>query len=76
MPIFSSCVGDELWVLSLEKAWAKLHKSYWRIDGGFAKEPLHDFTGAPSKKYIPAFGQHHSHKKNKELWKKIKNGEN
>ena len=51
-------------MLSLEKAWAKLHNSYWRIDGGFAKEPMHDFTGAPSKKYLPAVGESQHHKKN------------
>ena len=32
--IFSSANGNELWVIILEKAWAKLHGSYERIIGG------------------------------------------
>lgn len=33
----------------LEKAWAKLHKSYERIEVGFAENVLRDLTGAPTK---------------------------
>ena len=33
-PVFSSANGNELWVIILEKAWAKLHGSYERIIGG------------------------------------------
>lgn len=30
-PAFSKCVGESLWVVLLEKAWAKLYTSYKRI---------------------------------------------
>ena len=33
----------------LEKAWAKLYRSYMNIASGHAEECLHDFTGAPIK---------------------------
>ena len=33
-PIFSKTNGRELWVILIEKAWAKLHNSYCRIIGG------------------------------------------
>ena len=48
-PAFSNANGDELWVLILEKAWAKLHGSYERIEAGFAENVFHDLTGAPTK---------------------------
>mmetsp|Transcript_8610 Transcript_8610/g.8569 ORF Transcript_8610/g.8569 Transcript_8610/m.8569 type:complete len:676 (+) Transcript_8610:23-2050(+) len=38
---------SELWVLLLEKAWAKRFGSYWAIDGGFAQDALRDLTGGP-----------------------------
>ena len=33
-PVFSAAHGNELWVLIMEKAWAKLHNCYHRIIGG------------------------------------------
>ena len=47
-PCFSKANGNELWVLILEKAWAKLHGSYERIEAGFAHNVMNDLTGAPS----------------------------
>ena len=47
-PCFSKAHGNELWVLILEKAWAKVHGSYERIEAGFAHEVMRDMTGAPS----------------------------
>lgn len=34
-PAFSDSVNKELWVMILEKAWAKLYKSYKQIEAGF-----------------------------------------
>lgn len=49
--IFSHANGKELWVILLEKAWAKLHGSYERIIGGIAYETMRDITGAPGFSY-------------------------
>jgi calpain-15 len=46
-PAFSRANGFELWVLILEKAYAKVFRSYERIEGGLAEEALRDLTGAP-----------------------------
>ena len=48
-PVFSRAHGDELWVMLLEKAWAKVHGSYERIEAGYAENVLRDLTGAPTK---------------------------
>jgi len=48
-PAFSNSVNNELWVILLEKAWAKIYTSYKRIEAGYPEEPLHDLTGAPIK---------------------------
>lgn len=39
----------EIWVLVLEKAWAKVYGSYQRIEGGLAGEAFHALTGCPHK---------------------------
>ena len=51
-PFFSKNHGNELWVMILEKAWAKLHGSYKRIESGWAFNAFRDLTGAPSFSYI------------------------
>ena len=38
---------SEIWVLVLEKAWAKVFGSYQRIEGGSAGEALYPLTGSP-----------------------------
>lgn len=38
----------EIWVLLLEKAWAKLNGNYENIERGYNSEALRDLTGAPT----------------------------
>ena len=38
-------------MLLLEKAWAKLHGSYARIESGLCYQTLRDLTGAPAYHY-------------------------
>ena len=50
-PLFAKCHGNELWVLLLEKAYAKLHGNYYLLKGGYANEALLDLTGCPCISY-------------------------
>ena len=40
---------DELWVLLLEKAYAKVYGGYGNIVGGSGLEALKNLTGAPTE---------------------------
>jgi len=44
---FAAANGCELWVILLEKMWAKIHSCYDRIAGGWEFETIRDLTGAP-----------------------------
>lgn len=48
LPAFTRANGPEMWVLLLEKVWAKINGGYDRIIGGLSTEVLHDFTGGPT----------------------------
>ena len=50
-PCFSVSQSGDIWVLILEKAWAKIHRSYERLNGGHADFVYRDLTGAPSYDY-------------------------
>lgn len=69
-PVFTRGNGSELWVLLLEKAWAKTYGSYARIEAGLTRECLHDLTGAPTKYYLTG-----DPTKYDEIWKAIADGE-
>ena len=47
-PCFAKANGPKLWVIILEKAWAKLNGSYSRIESGLDDNAMRDLTGAPS----------------------------
>lgn len=51
-PAFTQNKGPELWVIFLEKAWAKVHGSYERIVAGIVHQTMRDLTGAPSYEYL------------------------
>jgi calpain-15 len=55
--------GCEIWVLLLEKAWAKVYGNYQRIEGGTCDEALHPLTGCPTKNFI-----HSDFKDKDKLW--------
>jgi calpain-15 len=52
VPVFSRAKKNELWVLIMEKAWAKLHGSYAKIEAGLSREALHELTAAPTKPFF------------------------
>ena len=48
-PVYSRANGNELWVLLLEKVYAKLCGNYATLKGGFANEGMMDLTGSPTE---------------------------
>ena len=65
-PCFSRTHGSELWVILMEKAYAKLFKSYANIEAGICKECLINLTGVPTKSLAID---------DDKLWSNIINGE-
>jgi hypothetical protein len=43
--------ANELWVSLIEKAYAKLHRSYQAIEGGWVDAALVDLTGGSGERY-------------------------
>jgi hypothetical protein len=48
-PAFTGSKAGELWVMLLEKAYAKVHGRFETIEGGDARESLNVLTGAPTE---------------------------
>ena len=50
--VFNKSRTNEMWVILLEKAWAKVHGGYLNIESGLSSEALRDLTGASVKTYF------------------------
>ena len=46
-PAFAQGNQSEIWVLLLEKAWAKFYGGYGNVEGGWGREVYNELTGAP-----------------------------
>lgn len=65
-PCFTKGNNDEIWVMLLEKAWAKLHGNYEKVEAGIASESLRSLTGAPVEVFF-------KDDPNIDLWSILKN---
>jgi hypothetical protein len=48
-PMFSKIDSGEIWVMVLEKVWAKIYGDYCVTEYGFMNEAVEDLLGAPSE---------------------------
>ena len=49
LAMFSRSATTDMWVLLLEKAFAKVHGNYFSLRGGMVSEALADLTGCPTE---------------------------
>jgi calpain-15 len=71
-PLFSKCHGNEIWMMLLEKAYAKLHGSYYLLRGGSTFDALLDLSGCPTESYDFKDPYVAEQIKKETLWKMIK----
>jgi len=51
-PLFAKPAGGrQIWIMIIEKCWAKLHGSYGAIVGGLPNEVLQSFSYSPTYHY-------------------------
>ena len=62
-PIFCKPFKNEIWIMLLEKAWAKINKGYINIDNGYSFDVFNSLTPFSSEIII-----HKDFKKENELW--------
>jgi hypothetical protein len=70
-PAFNHSKTGELWVILLEKAWAKIHGGYMNIAAGLTREALRDLTGASAKTIFVE-----QNKANDQVWEEIYDANN
>ena len=72
--IFAHCRQDnEFWVPLIEKAYAKIHGSYYALASGCIDDGLVDMTGLVSKKILKNNALLSNSKKIEDLWNLMKN---
>lgn len=73
-PAYAKCVDpQEFWVPLIEKAYAKLHKTYESLNGGKMGEGMVDLSGGVSEKYNLKAPETRELLENGVFWKMIKN---
>ena len=48
-PCYAKLHGKKIWVMLIEKCWAKFFHSYRKIDGGLAEEVFAALVGSPTE---------------------------